>query len=266
MNRELISIVLPTYNRSRILPPALESCLNQSWENLELLVVDDGSLDATPEVVRGFAERDPRVKYLESPHQGLPRALNTGFRSARGELLTWTSDDNFYRPQALESMAECLRYQPGPALVYADMCFHDEMSGEVRDICNAGRDLRVENKVGACFLYPREIREKVGDYDPAFPLVEDYDYWLRVERQFPLVHLHRVLYDYHYHAKTLTVTREREVTARYFLLRRKFGYLTPEEFKTGWRDNLKRAWREAPGSFWDKFRAVKKLKDKLGKI
>ena len=104
----LIGVVLPTYNGARHLKASIESCLGQSYEKLELIVVDDGSPDPlTREVLDGVDDARLRVVRLEK-NVGLPRALNAGFRETKGELLTWTSDDNLFRPEALETMARRL--------------------------------------------------------------------------------------------------------------------------------------------------------------
>ncbi len=94
-DQALVSIVLPTYKRAHVLPSAIRSVLNQTYTNLELIVVDDNSPDDTRDVVASFG--DPRIRYVRNePNLKLPRALNRGFSLARGEYLTWTSDDNLY--------------------------------------------------------------------------------------------------------------------------------------------------------------------------
>src|SRR6516162_6752271 len=101
----LISIVLPTFNGARYLREAIESCLHQSYPNWELILVDDASTDETPSIIADYLARDRRVTSLRNPvNRKLPGSLNAGFAQARGELLTWTSDDNCYRPHALNEM------------------------------------------------------------------------------------------------------------------------------------------------------------------
>ncbi|HEY7975548.1 MAG TPA: glycosyltransferase family 2 protein, partial [Ktedonobacterales bacterium] len=98
----LISITLPVYNGARFLPESLASIVAQTYTNWELICVDDTSTDATPTVLAEWAARDARIHVIRHEvNKRLPGALNTGFAAARGELLTWTSDDNRYRPDAL---------------------------------------------------------------------------------------------------------------------------------------------------------------------
>src|SRR5512137_2512935 len=106
-DKPLVSIVLPTYKRAHVLPHAISSVLNQTYTNLELVIVDDNSPDDTLEVVKLF--NDSRIHYVKNePNLKLPRALNRGFSLARGEYLTWTSDDNLYAPTAIERMVDAL--------------------------------------------------------------------------------------------------------------------------------------------------------------
>src|SRR5690348_15907921 len=107
MSASLVSIVLPTYKRMDVLPHAIRSVLAQSYADFELIIVDDNSPDGTERVVASFT--DPRIRYVRNDeNQRLPRALNRGFSLARGEYLTWTSDDNLYAPEAIARMVAVL--------------------------------------------------------------------------------------------------------------------------------------------------------------
>jgi hypothetical protein len=142
----------------------------------------------------------------------LPRSLNAGFARATGTFLTWTSDDNEFRPEALEAMWDALRRNPKAGLVYADMTIIDDDDRVVERWSAPGPGhIGSDNVVGACFLYRREVRDAVGDYDDRWRLVEDWDYWLRVENRFPLIVLNRDLYLYRRHAGSLTATRAAEI-------------------------------------------------------
>src|SRR5206468_12088636 len=149
---ELVSIVLPTYNRAPMILRAISSCLEQTYRNIEVLVVDDGSTDETPEIVQRVAQHDPRVRYIRQENAKLPAALNTGFRAARGALLTWTSDDNAYEPNAIEVMVDYLHEHPETGLVYCD-CQIVDSQGELMRIKRRQPPTAIgkTNVVGACF-------------------------------------------------------------------------------------------------------------------
>jgi len=102
---KLISIVLPVYNGARFLRESIDSVLNQTYTNWELLILDDCSTDETPSIAQEYAEKDSRIFYYRNERNlRLPGNLNRGFSLAKGDYLTWTSDDNRYRPTALEKM------------------------------------------------------------------------------------------------------------------------------------------------------------------
>lgn len=231
-DRGLVSIVLPTYNRAHLLPGAIESVLAQTWQHLELIVVDDNSPDQTAEVVAGYD--DPRIRYLKNdPNLRLPRALNRGFAEARGEFLTWTSDDNFFAPTAIERMVG--RLQKGDCdFVYADYWLFAETdpSGEPvvirQDRLPDALRLEKGNHIGACFLYTRRLYETVGDYDPELFLVEDYDYFIRASKQFSFCHIPEPLYYFRRDDQTLYCSRFCQVKASDLLVRFKNGLLDQE--------------------------------------
>ncbi|MBN1868221.1 glycosyltransferase [Candidatus Sumerlaeota bacterium] len=220
----LISIVLPTFNGVRFLQEAIDSCLAQTWRHFELILVDDASTD--PETLRILSSQtDPRVRIeRQKANLGLPRALNAGFMIAQGDLLTWTSDDNRYRPEALEVLAEALA-AGGADFVYARATAIDDDGREMGAIVpEPPENLVLDNCIGPCFLYTREVLEAIGPYDPAATLAEDYEYWVRVARRFRMRRVDRDLYLYRHHATTLTSVHGRgrvkqkidEVRRRYF--------------------------------------------------
>src|SRR5688572_20908989 len=101
----MVSIVLPTFNGSRYLAESIESCLAQTYRAWELIIVDDCSTDETPSIIKSFEARDSRIRSIRNQKNlKLPGSLNAGFAEAKGALFTWTSDDNLYRPNALEVM------------------------------------------------------------------------------------------------------------------------------------------------------------------
>ena len=204
-NSPLVSIVLPVHNGARYLRESVDSCLRQTHRNWELIVVNDGSTDETEEIVLSY--RDPRIVYdRHHPNAGLPRSLNVGFALARGQYLTWTSDDNRYADEALEVMvAELERSAPRVQFVYADCHLIDE-TGQVTGLSEgkAPARLREENVVGACFLYTAAVAAAVGPYHPEVKLAEDYEYWLRVLYRFGMRRIPRPLYYYRQHGESLS--------------------------------------------------------------
>jgi glycosyltransferase involved in cell wall biosynthesis len=219
--------VLPTYKRAHLLAQAIRSVLDQTYANLELIIIDDNSPDDTAAVVQSFD--DPRIQYVKNdPNLKLPRALNRGFSLTRGDYLTWTSDDNLLVPTAIEKMAGVLATGDCD-FVYADYWLFSEQDADGRPLApqhdRLPDTLQLEkgNHIGACFLYTRRLYETVGDYDPELFLVEDYDYFLRAARQFRFCHLGEPLYYFRRDDATLYCSRFLEVKASDVLARFKNG-------------------------------------------
>src|SRR5581483_2831097 len=231
MSNALVSIVLPTHNRCRLLPYAIRSVLAQTHTQLELIVVDDNSKDATPEIVRSF--HDGRVRYVRNERNlKLPGALNRGFALAEGRFLTWTSDDNLYAPEAIARMVAALEEATCDFVFadYFDFARHDERTGEPlrprRIRLPDQLKLDERNSVGACFLYTRAVCEAVGAYDTDLFLVEDYDYFIRVAQAgFRIRHLPEALYYFSRHDDSLFCARYAEVKSADVLVRYKNGLL-----------------------------------------
>lgn len=215
---ELISIVLPVYNGERFLRASIDSVIAQTYQNWELLVVDDCSTDSTAEIVQGYVQQDPRVKYFRNEKNlRLPRNLNRGFSLASGDYLTWTSDDNVFMPTALEKMYNALKADPEAQFAYASCDIIDEEDNVIEYMMlYPGIEKRAvgQNPVGACFLYTRKVYETVGDYDPDALYVEDFDYWQRIFMRFKVLPIYEILYSYRSQKGALTFTRKQEVYAR----------------------------------------------------
>jgi glycosyltransferase involved in cell wall biosynthesis len=199
--------VLPVYNGARFLPESLTSVVAQTYVNWELICVDDTSTDETPAILAAWAARESRIRVIRHEvNKRLPGALNTGFAAARGDLLTWTSDDNRHRPNALATLAQRLQAQPAVAFVYSDYALLDE-DGQITGLSVAPPpEGLITGKDGLpSFLYRRSVYERVGDYAADLFLAEDYDYWLRVlAAGFTLLPIHETLYEYRRHASSLT--------------------------------------------------------------
>lgn len=225
----LVSIVLPVFNGERYLPQAIDSILAQRYTLFELIIVDDGSTDATPAIIAEVAGRDHRIRTLRQANVRLPGALNAGFALARGEYLTWASDDNRMLPDFLGRMVAAFAADPGADMLYAD---YDLIGGDGRRIENspvcdrlqepAGsghvhliRDVSILNLIngnfiGMAFMYRARVMHLVGDYSPRRFTCEDYDFHLRVNEQLRLRHapFAEILYEYRLHGASLTARKD----------------------------------------------------------
>ncbi|HXB06525.1 MAG TPA: glycosyltransferase family 2 protein [Puia sp.] len=211
MATPLISIVLPTYNGARYLKRSVDSCLEQTFWDFELIIVDDCSTDNTGAIADGYAKADPRIRVIHNGfNKKLPLSLNMGFEQARGAYHTWTSDDNYYAPAALEVLVRALTADPESDLVYADYYLVDDQDRVMgsRKFNNIYDGFTEWLGCGACFLYKSEIFIANNGYNPGAFLIEDYDFFMRAFLKFNFSYLPRYdLYYYREHESSLTSTQ-----------------------------------------------------------
>ncbi len=192
MAQPAISIVLPTYNGSKYIRKSIESCLQQTFTDFELIIVNDCSTDNTLAIVQEYAKQDARVRIINNAfNKKLPLSLNAGFEQALGTYFTWTSDDNFYGSDALKTMYHALQDDTSIDLVYTDYYIIDD-TGKVigtRNFGNVNKSFNQWLGAGACFLYKREVHRANNGYNPAAFLIEDYDFFCRAFMKFNFKYL-----------------------------------------------------------------------------
>lgn len=214
VENDLVSIVLPVYNGERYMRESIDSVLSQTYNNWELLILDDCSTDSTPAIAQEYVMQDDRIKYYRNEKNlRLPKNLNKGFQLAKGDFLTWTSDDNRFKPTALEKMYCALKSNQNAQFVFASCRVIDEEGKEIEYIMvseNSKKTIVGSNPVGACFMYTRKAYETVGEYDPELTLVEDFDYWQRLFSKFGAITICDILYEYRWHSGALTSTMKKD--------------------------------------------------------
>lgn len=203
--KELASIVLPVYNGEKYLSEAINSCLNQTYQNFELIIVDDYSNDNSLTIAKKYSEKDRRINVISnSENKKLPTTLNVGHHYAKGDFITWTSDDNILKPNFLEHLlGSLIKNQVDVVYSNYDIITKDS---KLKRIHNTGptEHILFGNKIGASFLYKKELFQKLKGYDESLFLLEDYDFWLRASIKFKFHHLNESLYQYRLHSDSLT--------------------------------------------------------------
>ncbi len=185
-----VSVVMAAKNYARFLPAAVESVFAQTFTDWELVIIDDGSTDHTPDAVRPFLA-DRRVRYVRSDRLGQPRAKNLGAGLARGEFVAYLDADDAWKPTKLEKQLALLHARPAVGVCFCRRSLIDE---EGRPL--PGKDppaprgqvlpaMFLRNFV--CFssvVVRRRVLDHVGAFDPEWDLAIDYDLWLRVARHY----------------------------------------------------------------------------------
>ena len=194
MSNPAVSVVIPVYNGENYLRLALESVLRQTFQDFEIIVIDDGSKDSTPDIAQSFGER---VRYVRQENAGVAAAVNHGIRLARGRYFAWLSHDDLWAPEKLSAQLEALQHVDGPAVCYTDIKLIDG-EGKVfdeKELPLPNRNeivraiLRLEPVLYAAYSLVCEVRcfEQVGPYDLKKRHTQDADMLLRLARTFPFV-------------------------------------------------------------------------------
>jgi len=185
-----VSIIIPAYNQARFLRQAIESALGQTQISVEVIVVNDGSTDETPEVIAAY-QSDPRFKSVTQANAGLPAARNRGLAEATGEYLCFLDSDDFYTPDKCAKQAAILDAKPEIGFVYCDITTVDEAGNPKPEQSSIGQNQRTLSGeifpalIMAGYFPPhtvmirRKILEAVGNFDPTLGGNADYDLWLR---------------------------------------------------------------------------------------
>ena len=131
MGDPLVSVVIPTYNRAYCLERTLSSALSQTYRNLEIVVVDDGSTDTTEELMTTLGRRDVRVRYIKQANKGVAAARNTGFGYCTGDFVALLDSDDVWRPWKIELQLACMTRFPDVGMTWTDMQAIDADGREV---------------------------------------------------------------------------------------------------------------------------------------
>jgi glycosyltransferase involved in cell wall biosynthesis len=182
-----VSVILAAYNYGRYLPGAIESALGQTFRDLEVLVIDDGSTDDTQDVVHCYLG-DRRLRYYRTDHVGQPKAKNTGIRLARAPLLAFLDADDLWLPSKLERQLALFQRDPALGVAYTRRSVIDEQGRDVayeHPAMHRGRilDSLFRSNGFVCFssvVVRRAVFDDVGLFDEDLALAIDYDLWLRV--------------------------------------------------------------------------------------
>ncbi len=174
-----ISVIIPTYNHGHYLPESIESALGQTLKPHEVIVVDDGSVDNTPEIVGRYP-----VKYLRPPHGGLSAARNVGIRESTGDWIAPLDADDYWLPRKLEVQAEAVR--KAPFCYCATTMFYKDGHTEPRtyyDDAQVKSVLRHHNCIDpSAVLIRKDLLLKVGGFNESMPAAEDWEAWLKLAR------------------------------------------------------------------------------------
>ena len=193
----IVSVIMPAHNYGHFIGSALDSLAAQTFANWECIVVDDGSTDNTPEVVKAYAAKDDRVRYLRQENARQAAARNTGVRNSTGKYFQFLDADDLIEPRKFERQVEYLEQHPDVDIVYSDTRFFWSENPSELLYSMWGENKPWQPGISGCgaeVLLPlvqvntipinspltrRSIVERVGPFTEELPPIEDWDFWLR---------------------------------------------------------------------------------------
>lgn len=201
MTNPKVSIVIPVYNGSDYLAEAIESALAQTYKNIEIMVVNDGSNDngQTERIARSYGER---IRYFSKLNGGVASALNFAITEMTGEYFSWLSHDDLYTKDKVEKeMSALSRMGRDDVVIYSDYSTFSNNQENAIPVHLKGVQpehfrywITLENKLHGCtLLIPRSAFEKVGRFNETLRTTQDYDLWFRMAKEFPFIHIPEVL-------------------------------------------------------------------------
>ena len=224
-----VSVIIPTYNRAHLIGRAIRSVLNQTYQDFELIVVDDGSTDNTEEVVKGF--NDGRIRYIRhDENRGGAAARNTGIKASQGEYIAFLDSDDEWLPHKIEKQLTV--FSKGSlrlGVVYTGVRTVDLRSGRLIHIKlpqargDIFRKLLSENVVvgsTSTALIRRSCLGKSGLFDENLPSRQDLDLWIRLARYYTFDYVREVLAVIYIHKNRITSTPEAKIRGSKLLLQK----------------------------------------------
>jgi len=207
MNDPKVSIVIPVYKGEDFLAEAIDSALAQTYDNIEIVVVDDGSDDdgATLRVAQSYGDK---VRLFSKPNGGVASALNRAITEMTGDYFSWLSHDDLYTEDKVEKELRALHaLGRDDAVIYSDYAVFTDNPKDALPVHLKGVPpeqfrywITVENQLHGCtLLIPRRAFDKVGGFDESLRTTQDYDLWYRMAKEFPFVHIPEVLVKFRSH-------------------------------------------------------------------
>jgi len=233
-NKNLVSVIMATFNRENYLPYAIDSVLNQTYRNLELLIIDDGSVDGTRDLVNTY--KDPRISYYYQENKGQSSAINLGLQHARGEYISFLDSDNIWKLDKVERQVLLLNDNPDYQIVYGEIEIIDENgdiqpfhSNVTRHSGNIMKKLLVYNFINFNTTMMKSVCiSELGGMNSSVPAGPDYDLFLKLSTRYFFLYVPQIFAQYRVMTNQMSSNKDRRFQTNMYILNNfmeKYGYL-----------------------------------------
>ena len=246
MIKPLISIVLPVFNGEKYLSLAIDSVIAQSYQNWELIIIDNESSDKTPHIITEYIKKDVRIKGLYCSQKGIVPALNTGLSHCSGPLVARIDADDIWLPEKLETQKNAFNNDISLTLLGTSVEIIND-KGEIltdRQAFNNGKPLgykEVKQRLGrknlfchSSIMIRKEVIDVLGGYSDRFLHSEDYHLWLKITKQFKVEIFEEKLVKFRYHQHSISRKHSRVQQQNSLKLRKTFCFNIGNPIANGW--------------------------------
>jgi glycosyltransferase involved in cell wall biosynthesis len=211
-----ISVIVPTYNRSELLPRAINSILNQTFKDFELIIVDDGSTDNTKKIIEKYSENDSRIKYIYQENSGgPPRPKNTGIKIAKGNYIAFLDSDDEWLPSKLEEQIK--KYIENDknhniglvgcgAIIINKATKEKEYFTPPRFLLKKTPEILQKTIAHSCssIIIKKTVFEDSGLFDENIKVLDDRDLYIRILNKYKFIFIQKPLFKYYVHDNNVT--------------------------------------------------------------
>ena len=232
MKDPLVSIVMPAYNAQEFIAESIDSILNQTYQNFEFIIIDDGSEDKTAKIIEGY--KDQRIKFISRPNKGLSASCNEGIEISKGKYIARQDADDISEPHRLRKQVDFMERNPGIGLLGSNYTVIDKKSvpSITTDVFTAPDDLKLAevfiNQFGHGSVMLRKDVLPNPTYTNKYKISQDYDLWNRLSHEAMVANLKEPLYKWRSVEEGLSTNpdnRKRILTEIYEIRDREFEYL-----------------------------------------
>lgn len=231
-----ISVIMSVYNGEKYLSPAVESILNQTYRDFEFIIINDGSVDKTQDILEEFQKQDNRIKIVSRTNKGLVYSLNEGVSLARGEYIVRMDADDVSAPERLQKQLEYVQRH--------DLVVCGTWAEEINTLGNKIKELKYPPStekikfytllhnpfIHSSVMFRKDVFEKVGGYRAFFKHIEDYEFWTRIVFKYKTGNITEPLLKYRIHEEQITRKKKgvmfiKGILVRFLCLIRKIIYI-----------------------------------------